>query len=325
MQLQEMYEVHTKELDSLKEELSTLKSELQSSKAMVDFMNVEAMHGRKTWNRKVAEFLMEYKWYYPEKDNKDVSLVKAWEYYEHNTLPRHFCDTQAKRSTNLERASPGEYARDTKLYSPWTTPHEELADFGIGVGLYFSTARALGWIVFIAGWINFSLAVFYASDDYSDYKKQDETWHNAIESSYAWNASAVCSRTSWVACPNCTSELWDKAGNRFAIGFYNNLDENLSDLNEWDGNNNHNGEDADLNPINFVLKNDCPDMGFDRGMVLWFSVVFVMACMAAMNKYMQAAETRYDEGAQTAQDYSIMVDNPPPDAFDPKGKLGGII
>jgi hypothetical protein len=47
-----------------------------------------------------------------------------------------------KGGKELTRAEPGEREYPTKLYQPIFTPHKQLGDFGLGIGLYFSTLRA---------------------------------------------------------------------------------------------------------------------------------------------------------------------------------------
>jgi hypothetical protein len=79
--------------------------------------------------------------------------------FEHVTLPRHLVEPKApvkknivvrcvrklfcKGGKELRRAEPGEREHPTKLYEPVFTPHKQLGDFGLGVGLYFSTLRAM--------------------------------------------------------------------------------------------------------------------------------------------------------------------------------------
>lgn len=43
----------------------------------------------------------------------------------------------------------------------------QLGDFGLGFGLYFSTLRAIGYILFIAGLISVFNIYFFASGRYS--------------------------------------------------------------------------------------------------------------------------------------------------------------
>ena len=89
------------------------------------------------------------------------SLAKAWAYFEHVALPRHVLEPKdasipkknclvriirklfCKAGKELRRAEPGERELPTKLYEPLFTPHKQLGDFGLGIGLYFSTLRAM--------------------------------------------------------------------------------------------------------------------------------------------------------------------------------------
>ena len=84
------------------------------------------------------------------------SLARAWCYFEHVTLPRYVVEPKAeapkknlcvrmfrkcfcKASKTLDRAEPGENLIPTSLYSPIFTPLSQMGDFGLGIGLYFST------------------------------------------------------------------------------------------------------------------------------------------------------------------------------------------
>jgi hypothetical protein len=44
----------------------------------------------------------------------------------------------------------------------------KLGDFGLGFGLYFSTLRAISYILFIAGMISVFNIYFFASDHYGN-------------------------------------------------------------------------------------------------------------------------------------------------------------
>ena len=61
------------------------------------------------------------------------SLDEAWEFYEHQVLPRRFTGGDRKR------AEPGESKEPTKLYSIFDTSLDDMGEFGIGVGMYVST------------------------------------------------------------------------------------------------------------------------------------------------------------------------------------------
>jgi hypothetical protein len=89
-----------------------------------------------TLSRKVALFLSRYSWYCPNSAKED--LQDAWAYFEHSTLPRYFMDDDTDNTFRF--AEPGEKEKITKLY-PLSTPETDLADFGVGVGVYFFTLR----------------------------------------------------------------------------------------------------------------------------------------------------------------------------------------
>jgi hypothetical protein len=70
-------------------------------------------------------------------------LVKPKDPVKKNIVVRCFRKLFCKGSKELTRAEPGEREYPTKLYEPVFTPHKQLGDFGLGIGLYFSTLRAM--------------------------------------------------------------------------------------------------------------------------------------------------------------------------------------
>ena len=94
------------------------------------------------------------------------NIDKAWEYFEHNVLPR--CLVQGNKPTRdlaaakgieakYDKAEVGEFEKPTMLYPVWDTPIDDMADFGIGVALYFSTLRFLAVLCLVAFWLNSSV------------------------------------------------------------------------------------------------------------------------------------------------------------------------
>ena len=99
------------------------------------------------------------------------SLEKAWAYFEHVTLHRYLDHSSATHTTKNDDqknayaeigkpssmedtndvAEPGENQYPTKLYSPLWTPMNQIGDFGLGVGLYFTTLRSIMILAFMAG------------------------------------------------------------------------------------------------------------------------------------------------------------------------------
>ena len=53
-------------------------------------------------------------------------------------------------------------------------------------------------------------------------------------------------------------------------------------------------------------------------MINFAALIFVIFGSYAMNRYLRHMEVQFDEDEQTAQDYSIIINNPPDDATDPE-------
>ena len=78
------------------------------------------------------------------------------------------------------------------------------------------------------------------------------------------------------------------------------------------------GHTVDPVPAGFALRNNCDGATRRQGFVNYASL-FVLIC-GALIIYIRnnRMEIEFDEDEQTAQDYSILVKNPPPDAYDPQ-------
>ena len=111
--------------------------------------------------------------------------------------------------------------------------------------------------------------------------------------------SAICSDTAWVPCPECDCDdllLWGQGlGNpRCVVG--------------------NNGTDD----LTFALRNECGVPDKKVAMVNFGTVIFVIVCYMLMGFYLDKQTVRFDEDEQTAQDYSVVISNPPGDAIDPE-------
>lgn len=223
------------------------------------------------------------------------NLEKAWGYFEHVILQRHkkvpsekYTGTRNIWSSSvlLEHAESGENEIPTSLYSPYFTPHSQLGDFGLGIGLYFTQLKALAILTFLCGLINIPNFLYFNSETYSDGKKDSDM-------SITQKLSAVCTNEKWVPCPDCQDMTM--FSDRFG---------------EF-----RNGNDP---VIKFVLKNMCDGARLNQVLGSLFSLLFVVIGIFALNKYNNVMEIAFDEDQQTAQDYSISVSNPPSDANDPE-------
>ena len=189
-----------------------------------------------------------------------------------------------KGNKQLSRAEPGERNLPTKLYDPVFTPHKQMGDFGLGIGLYFSTLRALTVLTFIAGLINVVNIMYFRSDEYSNGQTKV---NNLIR------GSAICTDTAWVPCPTCADTL---PSVRLMVGTNVATGENVT----------------------LGLKNMCEAATLEQGFVNYATLIFVIIGTFFLNMYLKKSEVAFDEDEQTAQDYSIVIKNPPHDAKDPK-------
>ena len=126
-------------------------------------------------------------------------MSKAWAYYEHVTLPRHFVG-DGSTDTVLRRAEPGEYEEDTELYDWKRLKQANMIEWGTGIDLYFISLRFFSALMLLCGIINLPAIAFYAGDVYNG--------GAAPANNYILRGSAVCTNTEWVSCSDCTPEQW---------------------------------------------------------------------------------------------------------------------
>eukprot|EP00592_Proboscia_alata_P008819 CAMPEP_0194364480 /NCGR_PEP_ID=MMETSP0174-20130528/12400_1 /TAXON_ID=216777 /ORGANISM="Proboscia alata, Strain PI-D3" /LENGTH=923 /DNA_ID=CAMNT_0039138535 /DNA_START=73 /DNA_END=2844 /DNA_ORIENTATION=+ len=281
--------------------------------------HVETLYEEKwyemTWGRLIARCLSCSSWYNPhakalseynksvtsgedggesvDKPSKPPDLQSSWAQFEHVALGRYITNGNSGNMWDArERAEPGETSFKTKLYPLWSTEHD-LADWGVGVGLYFQNLRMFAIICFVAGLISIPNMIYYASDEY------DAPFNATDFREVAHDTSQVCTRTRWVACPSCNLDDWDlgikisgRSKDRYAVA----------------------KNDQDLK---FLLKNDC-EVGVREGIFMLIAMVFIAIAVFAVGYRQRSVEVEYDEEQQTASDYSIQIDNPPHDSHDHK-------
>mmetsp|Transcript_12868 Transcript_12868/g.19940 ORF Transcript_12868/g.19940 Transcript_12868/m.19940 type:complete len:954 (+) Transcript_12868:123-2984(+) len=240
----------------------------------------------KTWTRMFVErFLIDKSWYFPGKDKTNgPQLSKAYAYYEHFALARYLShDVSATADHKFIRAAPGESSVPTELYSPFFTRESTLGEFGIGVGLYFTMLRLLSIVLVLAGLINIPNILYYSSTEYSD--------QDAID--VFAKGSAICTLEEWTVCTDCSTEglvIGSEQAKRYA-------------------------ESSDTI---FALRNLCPRPELTQAMVHFSSLITLLVIFWLLGLYEKQREVIFDEGKQTAQDYSVLVKNPPPGAYDPE-------
>jgi hypothetical protein len=270
------------------------------------------------------------------------SLSKGWAYFEHVVLSRYvvlehnvdwtkmtmwerFKFSFKNYDEELERAQPGVKKHQTRLYDPISTPHIQLGDFGMGFGLYFSTLRAIGYLSLLSALMSLYSFYYYASDKYY--------FHHL--SNPLLRGSAICTKQEFVACIDCRcddrnqvddTQAWWRAPERcktpvrswrddlfwYNETFFPDFDSPLPTLED------------DLIPfasLTFALKNRCleePGILLKLGLNNFGLMIFLFLSMFALGTYLEDQAVKFDEDEQTAQDYSIIISNPPPKATDPE-------
>ena len=155
-----------------------------------------------TYGRRVALALMSNRWYNPrvkqvnptdhpqssvesaDNKTKGPSLEQGWGYFEHVTLPRYIVESNYSASLvgkccartkllneKLEKAEPGEMYLGSRLYDPFFTALDQMGDFGLGFGLYFSTLRAVAIVTFLAGLVSLPNMLYFRGEEYSNYQE----------------------------------------------------------------------------------------------------------------------------------------------------------
>lgn len=229
-------------------------------------------------SRRIARYFSErFAWY-----GANGNIDKAWAYFEKITLPRRMKDDN--NDSAYVRAPTGTNDKPTFLYPAWTTASKDLADFGTGIAVYFSTMRALILIMVVAGFLYTPTFLYYKSDAYST-----ATYEHTTRSPFL-SGSLICDDTSWVPCPNCTMDEWGENLHRIA----------------HDGN------------LTFVLRNVCAPLRWQEGVNHLLVVAFLIVAIFVLAQYQKRMERDFDEDELTASDYSIQIDNPPADATDPE-------
>lgn len=188
---------------------------------------------------------------------------KAREFQRNIVLPRYEKEVDKKGKVNYRKKEPGELGGH--LYGIWSTPLEQLGDFGLGVGLYYHLVVMMTVILVIAGLINSWTIDYFMSPEY------DPT--GQVGATSIQRGSAICTNLVEVCLdPLCT-------------------------------------ETAEMR--------ECPLDGI-QGMLDYITVFFFLGALTWLSMYQTKRVEIIDVGEQTAQDYSIVVHDPNPDAVDPE-------
>jgi hypothetical protein len=232
----------------------------------------------------------------PGTSEQEEELRKA-KRQQKNILVRCFRRCFCKGDQQLNRAEPGEAFLRTRLYSPIFTPHKQLGDWGLGIGLYFSTLRAVCILTFLAGVLNTQNFIYFSQH----YNLDAE----ATLPTPLLIGSAICTDTTWVPCPDCVNytnntEAFDPQRIGVGVRVRNLLDPSNNET------------------LYFAVRNNCDGPTVEQGMVNYATLLFLIVGTFILGVYLRKMAVAFDEDEQTAQDYSIVIANPPGDATDPE-------
>lgn len=157
-----------------------------------------------------------------------------------------------------------------------------MADFGIGVGMYFKFVRFFGIVTFIAGCLSLPVMNYYKTS-FNNFKVP----HDEGEKSFLARLddySATCIDTSFQPCPSCKI---DNAMLEYQNRLY-----------------------VDDSGLPFILVNNCKISNV-VGLFSYVTMIFVI-CAVYYFVYVQSKDRiELDEGEQTSSDYSIQIQYPP--------------
>ncbi|CAB9522978.1 protease [Seminavis robusta] len=278
-----------------------------------------------------------------ETTEKEIpSLEKAWTFFEHITLPRYLYNEKADAATQerclvrtcrdllflsgktketFPMSIMGERHLATRLYDPKITPVSQMGNFGLGVGLYFSTLRALMFLTFICGLMSIPNFVFYSSAEYSQEQPNVST---------LLKGSAICTNTKWVPCPDCGTDVVTalntiSAAHLLAFAAKPPVGRDDMDLQRTGfvvANVTSENEDGSSTKSSqflfFALRNLCTGATIENGMVSFGTLLLFVFGMIVLNVYLANVEISLIEEMQRASNYAIMISNPPADARDPE-------
>jgi len=235
---------------------------------------------------------MKYKWYYPPREDGIArpNLAEGWYYYEHFTLARQLIhDDHTIDSSADMRASRGNTVQKTQLYPYCSTDADTLADWGIGIALYFSTIRGMAFFLFVAFLFSIPNMVFFEGSRYGPP-------NHSTNSTFTMLGSAVCTVPKWVACQegycDITSEIFRDSKSTYGVD--------------------------ETTQTTFVQKSACDGELFTYGMLNYCAVWMLIILTALYGFYQSQRAIKFDEDKVTCSDYSILVRNPPKDATDPE-------
>ena len=200
------------------------------------------------------------------------------------SLPRYRLANNSAHDKNEKgkiRSFPGE--EETALYPIFGTSEHDLDSWGIGVVVYFNVLKKMCIIFFIIGLLNIP-NIWYFRENLNTEMELDIF-------TFITFGTAICDDFEWVECENCA----DKPE------FKNDLGASVI------GNDN----------ITRYRRYNCEAVSLLTGSISLATLFTLLLGFLYLVSSVTKREGTADTSKISSSDYSIMVMNPPPDAFDP--------
>jgi hypothetical protein len=210
-------------------------------------------------------------------------LDRGWQFFEHFVLPRCYANRIPEEGgSKYDRARPGEKREKTRLYPIWDTPMDDMADFGIGAGMYFKMVRFFAVVALLAAFMSTPSLIYYINSYSPDGRDGMANPLNV--------GTAICSSTSWQACPDCKTSDLDQWPTK--VDDPRRIIKGLSPDGE--------------NDVVFIMKNEC-DINDTFSATTLAVLLFFTVSMLFFIFSQRKVRSLLDEGEQTTSDYSIRI------------------
>lgn len=259
---------------------------------------------------------------------------KANNYRTMYLLPR-FVEEEDGSKRKLEA---GEFDPKSKLY-PITTPIRDMSDFGVGIGMYFTTTMWFGLMMVACAIIQLPTASYFASNKYDSNNDEDSGW-KVIGSASCLDETRVCLNED---CTVYAGEFHypSESVPRFSPD-YDPIPETWRDpaFKFYDDD----VSAAVTNPVKGTQKPAVSTLGAtigkaDKSIVQskdkltvglrkcelkrffgtsdFIMMVFVSCVLLGLGYIQNKEAEALDLAEQTAQDYSVIIEDPNPECVDP--------
>ena len=183
------------------------------------------------------------------------------------------------------------------------------------MGMYFSSLAATFVIFALVGCLNIANILYYASDAYDP--GEGLKIFDQLNLADMLQTSAICTDREWVVCaePDGAAETCrnNQVGGLAALlGDERNYWDNLF-ANQYYGTT----KDANGEAVTLIHRTTCRPAEFQQGMINYGTVFLLLLAMSFLAWWLSKKEVRFDEDNTYAQDYSLVVHDPPPEVLDP--------